>query len=183
MKLTRSFIEAISRDYMKFLLDEAGKAVRLENIMEQAERFENVQICTKKHVFTPYEFALVGGCDSDIKEVRYGKTAEYGMLRNIICHVEGKELVSVTFDISIGCNTIGNVTMEHLMQYWSSSNLDCLNELVEVFEEFLNVHDMVVPNDEKTEAVVCGEDEASIANIYGSDYGWLLDRIAVVLRG
>lgn len=182
MKLTKSFIDEISRDYMKFLLDEAGKAVCLEKIMEQAERFDEVKICTRRHMFSPYEFALLGGRDSDIKEVRYGINAKYGTLRNIICHVEDGELVSVCFTVDL-CNdkSITNITMEQLRKYWSASNHDFLNELVEVFEVFLDEHNMIIPNDEKTDAVLSGEDEDSLANIYGSDYGWLEDRLGEVL--
>lgn len=178
MKLTKGFIEAISRDYVKFALCEAGKAVCLEKIMQQAERFEDVQICAKGHIYTPYEFALVGGLDSDIKEVRYGKNAKYGLLQNIICYVEKEELIYVTFDVALeDGQTLTTITLDDLLEQSHDSTNGLINELIEIFETFLEEHRMVVPNEEKTDAINEGEDANSIANIYGTDYGWLQEEI------
>ena len=181
MMLTKGFIEAISRDYMKFLLYEAGKAVCLEKIMEQADRFSDVQILTRTHAYTPYEFALVGGRDSDIVAVHYGEDAEYGLIRNIICYVNDGEVSSVKFTVDYRDGSLVGVTMEELYEDWSVSNNDVEADIIRIFEDFLEEHNMVVENEEKEEALEEYSEDETIGNIYGSDFGWLQDRIAVVL--
>lgn len=187
MKLTKGFIEAISRDYMKFLLQEAGKAVCLEKIMEQAEKFEGVQIFNGYYYFTPDEFAVTGGRDSDIKAVHYGEDAEYGIIRNMICYVNDGEVSSVKFTVDYrdesgvvkDCSLV-NVTMEELYEEWSASELDAVGGIISIFEDFLDEHKIVVENKEKEDAALT-QDEEELANIYGSDFGYLSDRLLVEL--
>lgn len=120
MKLTKGFIETLFRNYMEFLLDIAGKGFCLEKIMEQTEQLEDVRISDGRYFYNPYEFALVGGRDADIREVHYGEFTSYGILRNIICYVEHGGLVSVTFCVDMeNGEVIRNITMHELLDNWS----------------------------------------------------------------
>lgn len=55
-------------------------------------------------------------------------------------------------------------------------------EIIEYFENFLDMKGIELDNPEKQEAVDAGEDEDSIANIYGTDYGWLQSDIEGSLK-
>lgn len=46
-------------------------------------------------------------------------------------------------------------------------------EVIQIFEDFLDMKGIELENSEKEEAIEDGQDEDSIANIYGTDYGWL----------
>lgn len=46
-------------------------------------------------------------------------------------------------------------------------------EIIEHFENFLDAKGIELDNPEKQEAIDAGEEEDSIANIYGTDYVWL----------
>ena len=125
MKLSKSLIENICRDYMEFLLHEAGQAVSLEKIMGQAERFKDVLVYCKGKYYIPYTFALIGGRDRDIEAVHYGVCSRYGVLRNVICYVEKGKLSSVTFSVDLPSGyVIRNIMMEELLNGWSMSGLD-----------------------------------------------------------
>ena len=56
-------------------------------------------------------------------------------------------------------------------------------EFIETFETFLDVRGIKIQNPEKDEAIADGEDEESIATIYGSDYGELQTGIEQILMG
>lgn len=68
----------------------------------------------------------------------------------------------------------------------SKLNLDTqqefICEIIEHFENFLAMKGIELDNPEKKEAVDAGEDEESIANIYGTDYGWLQSDIEGSLK-
>lgn len=55
-------------------------------------------------------------------------------------------------------------------------------EIVEHFENFLDMKGIELDNPEKQEAIDAGEDEESVANIYGTDYGWLQSDIEGSLK-
>lgn len=55
-------------------------------------------------------------------------------------------------------------------------------EIIEHFENFLDAKGIELDNPEKQEAIDAGEDEDSIANIYGTDYGWLQSDIEGSLK-
>lgn len=57
----------------------------------------------------------------------------------------------------------------------NSERLEILNSFIEVFEDFLDEKGIVIPNDEKEQS------PESAANIYGTDYGNLSDRIETLL--
>ena len=46
-------------------------------------------------------------------------------------------------------------------------------DIIEMFEDFLNEKGITIENPEKQEAINNGKDAESLANIYGTDYGWL----------
>lgn len=68
----------------------------------------------------------------------------------------------------------------------SKLNLDTqqefICEIIEHFENFLNMKGIELDNPEKQEAVDAGEEEDSICNIYGTDYGWLQSDIEGSLK-
>lgn len=55
-------------------------------------------------------------------------------------------------------------------------------EIIEHFENFLDAKGIELDNPEKQEAIDAGEEEDSIANIYGTDYGWLQSDIEGSLK-
>lgn len=55
-------------------------------------------------------------------------------------------------------------------------------EIIEHFENFLDMKGIELDNPEKQEAVDAGEEEDSICNIYGTDYGWLQSDIEGSLK-
>ena len=55
-------------------------------------------------------------------------------------------------------------------------------EIIEHFENFLDAKGIELDNPEKQEAIDTGEEEDSIANIYGTDYGWLQSDIEGSLK-
>ena len=55
-------------------------------------------------------------------------------------------------------------------------------EIIEHFENFLDMKGIELDNPEKQEAIDAGENEDSIANIYGTDYGWLQSDIKGSLK-
>lgn len=55
-------------------------------------------------------------------------------------------------------------------------------EIIEHFENFLDMKGIELDNPEKQESVDAGEDEDSICNIYGTDYGWLQSDIEGSLK-
>jgi len=57
-----------------------------------------------------------------------------------------------------------------------------IGEIIEHFENFLDAKGIELDNPEKQEAIGAGEDEDSIANIYGTDYGWLQSDIEGSLK-
>lgn len=59
---------------------------------------------------------------------------------------------------------------------------DFVAQIIDAFEDFLDDKGVKLENPEKEEAVNDGEDEESIANIYGTDYGNLQDDIEVILK-
>ena len=46
-------------------------------------------------------------------------------------------------------------------------------EIIEHFEDFLDSTGIELDNPEKREAIASGQEEDTICNIYGTDYGWL----------
>lgn len=58
--------------------------------------------------------------------------------------------------------------------------LNC--DILEAFEDFLDSRGVVVPNDEKQEAIKSGNDPETIGNIYGTDYYGLEDEITSILE-
>lgn len=64
----------------------------------------------------------------------------------------------------------------------SKLNRDTLGEfvceIIEHFEDFLDMKGIKLENPEKQEAIDAGvSDEESICNVYGTDYGWLQSEI------
>lgn len=57
-----------------------------------------------------------------------------------------------------------------------------IGDIIEIFEEFLEERGIVIDNPEKQDAIDDGEDEASIANIYGTDYGNLEEELEYLLN-
>ena len=55
-------------------------------------------------------------------------------------------------------------------------------EIIEHFEEFLDAKGIELDNPEKQEAIDNDEDAESLANIYGTDYGWLQSEIESSLK-
>ena len=55
-------------------------------------------------------------------------------------------------------------------------------EIIEHFENFLDMKGIELDNPEKQEAIDVGEEEDSIVNIYGTDYGWLQSDIEGSLK-
>ena len=55
-------------------------------------------------------------------------------------------------------------------------------EIIEHFEDFLNMKGIELDNPEKQEAIADGQDEDSICNIYGTDYSWLQSDIEASLK-
>ena len=53
----------------------------------------------------------------------------------------------------------------------SASEQTFIGAVIDVFERFLDSKNIVIKNDEKTDAIDDGCDPDTIANIYGSDYG------------
>ena len=53
---------------------------------------------------------------------------------------------------------------------------ELIGQFIDVFEDFLDEKEVVIPNDEKTE-----DDEDCAANIYGTDYGNLSEDIEAIL--
>ena len=53
-------------------------------------------------------------------------------------------------------------------------------EIIELFEEFLEEKGIIIENEEKAEAIADGDD-CEIANIYGTDYGFLQSGIEEIL--
>jgi len=60
--------------------------------------------------------------------------------------------------------------------------LQFCGEIIDGFEDFLEAHHVHIDNPEKQEAIADGEDPECIAEIYGSDFGWLEDMITDTLR-
>lgn len=58
--------------------------------------------------------------------------------------------------------------------------LNC--NIIEAFEDFLDSKGVIVPNDEKQEAIKDGSDPETIGNIYGTDYYDLEDEITSILE-
>ena len=52
-------------------------------------------------------------------------------------------------------------------------------DIIDVFEDFLAMKGIALINAEKDEAIADGETD--VANIYGSDHGWLKDEIEALL--
>lgn len=59
--------------------------------------------------------------------------------------------------------------------YYSNNDLEA--NIIEIFEDFLDKKEIFIPNTEKKEAIESGEDIDSIANIYGTDYGFLQESV------
>lgn len=80
------------------------------------------------------------------------------------------------------------VTKSDILRSSLSNKLDAdtqqefICEIIEHFENFLDMKGIELDNPEKQEAVDAGEDEESIANIYGTDYGWLQSDIEASLK-
>lgn len=55
-------------------------------------------------------------------------------------------------------------------------------EIIEHFEDFLDAKGIELDNPEKQEAINDGEDAKSLANIYGTDYGWLQSELEESLK-
>lgn len=55
-------------------------------------------------------------------------------------------------------------------------------EIIEHFENFLDMKGIELDNPEKQEAIDAGKEKDSIANIYGTDYGWLQSDIEGSLK-
>lgn len=55
-------------------------------------------------------------------------------------------------------------------------------EIIEHFENFLDAKGIELDNPEKQEAITNGQDEDTICNIYGTDYGWLQSDIEGSLK-
>lgn len=76
--------------------------------------------------------------------------------------------------------------MEGTVRQPSKLNLDTqqefIGEIIEHFENFLDMKGIELDNPEKQEAIDTGEEEDSIANIYGTDYGWLQSDIEGSLK-
>lgn len=59
---------------------------------------------------------------------------------------------------------------------------DFICEIIEHFEDFLDAKSIELDNPEKQEAVDDGQEEDTLANIYGTDYGWLQSEIEGSLK-
>ncbi len=57
---------------------------------------------------------------------------------------------------------------------------ELIGQFIDVFEDFLDEKEVRIPNDEKIEDAT-EDEEDSIANIYGTDYGNLSDDIESIL--
>lgn len=55
-------------------------------------------------------------------------------------------------------------------------------EIIEHFEDFLDMKGIELDNPEKQEAIASGQEEDAICNIYGTDYGWLQSDIEGSLK-
>lgn len=55
---------------------------------------------------------------------------------------------------------------------------ECVGQIVDIFEDFLDKKGVVLENDEKTDE---DTDPETTANIYGTDYGYLQDRLEKLL--
>ena len=58
-----------------------------------------------------------------------------------------------------------------------SDILEFLGQIIDQFEDFLTERGVSLPNQDKVEAVLDGEDPEEIALIYGDDYYELEDRV------
>lgn len=59
---------------------------------------------------------------------------------------------------------------------------DLVVSIIDVFEDFLQERNVVIPNDERTEAACKTNHPEDLALIYGSDYGDLQDAISSLLE-
>ena len=63
-----------------------------------------------------------------------------------------------------------------------NEKLELFDDIIEIFEDFLNDRGITIQNDEKTEALYETDDPDSIANIYGTDYGDLESSLEYILK-
>ena len=56
-----------------------------------------------------------------------------------------------------------------------TERLETIAQFIDIFDDFLDYKGVDIPNDERDE-------DSYAANIYGTDYGWISDRIELLLR-
>ena len=61
-----------------------------------------------------------------------------------------------------------------MMKLNNSERMELIGQLIDVFEDFLDGKGIVIPNSEK-------EQDPDAANIYGTDYGWIMDELEAAL--
>lgn len=85
-------------------------------------------------------------------------------------------------DDSSGCSTRGS--MESILlelrdelpkrTLSNTERLETIAQFIDIFDDFLDYKGVDIPNDER-------DDDPCASNIYGTDYGWLSDRIEPLL--